>query len=204
MQVLLPVACEMMLGRSYYWPIYEAAARHDLPIGIHAGSMYRYAPTSDGLAVALSARLRRQLARCSRISLLSLISNGVFNKFPDLKFVLIEFRRDLAARLHLARDQDLARRASRGAVGQRARPPRSIRDNIRLTMQPFDAPGSERRRAHHRADRRDQMLLFASDYPHWQFEGDAITPAGLSDALQQRMRVDNPLATYPRLKETVQ
>ena len=24
-QVLLPVACEMMLGRSYYWPIYEAA-----------------------------------------------------------------------------------------------------------------------------------------------------------------------------------
>jgi predicted TIM-barrel fold metal-dependent hydrolase len=50
----------------------------------------------------------------------------------------------------------------------------------------------------------DHMLLFASDYPHWQFEGDAITPAGLSDDLQHRMRIDNPLATYPRLKETVQ
>ena len=47
-QVLMPVACEMMLGRSYYWPIYEAAARHDLPIGLHAGSMYRYTPTSTG------------------------------------------------------------------------------------------------------------------------------------------------------------
>src|ERR1700734_1794008 len=47
-QVLLPVACEMMLGRSYYWPIWEAAARHGLPIGIHAGSMHRYAPTSTG------------------------------------------------------------------------------------------------------------------------------------------------------------
>jgi hypothetical protein len=47
-QILMPVACEMMLGRSYYWPIYEAAIRHNLPIGLHAGSMYRYAPTSTG------------------------------------------------------------------------------------------------------------------------------------------------------------
>jgi len=47
-QVLMPVACELMLGRSYYWPIYEAAVRHNLPIGLHAGSMYRYAPTSTG------------------------------------------------------------------------------------------------------------------------------------------------------------
>jgi predicted TIM-barrel fold metal-dependent hydrolase len=48
------------------------------------------------------------------------------------------------------------------------------------------------------------MLLFASDYPHWQFDGDAVLPDGLSPALLQRIRVDNPLETYPRLKETVQ
>ena len=29
-------------------------------------------------------------------------------------------------------------------------------------------------------------------------------PGGLSPALQQRIRVDNPLETYPRLKESVQ
>ena len=45
-QVLMPIACEMMLGRSYYWPIWEAAARRGLPVGLHAGSMYRQAPTS--------------------------------------------------------------------------------------------------------------------------------------------------------------
>ena len=50
----------------------------------------------------------------------------------------------------------------------------------------------------------DRMLLFASDYPHWQFEGDAVLPGGLSPALLRRIRVDNPLDTYPRLKETVQ
>jgi predicted TIM-barrel fold metal-dependent hydrolase len=50
----------------------------------------------------------------------------------------------------------------------------------------------------------DRMLLFASDYPHWQFDGDAVLPDGLSPDLLQRIRVDNPLETYPRLKETVQ
>ena len=78
-----------------------------------------------------------------------------------------------------------------------------VRDNVRLTIQPFDAPDRAAvERIVEQIDA-DHMLLFASDYPHWQFEGDAITPPGLSEALRQRIRVDNPLATYPRLKEAV-
>jgi hypothetical protein len=79
-----------------------------------------------------------------------------------------------------------------------------IRDHIRVTMQPFDGPPD----AAGVADvieqiGSDRMFLFASDYPHWQFDGDAVTPAGLSGTILQRCRVDNPLATYPRLKETL-
>ena len=37
-QVLMIVMDEMPLGRRNYWPIYEAAARNGLPVGIHAGS----------------------------------------------------------------------------------------------------------------------------------------------------------------------
>jgi predicted TIM-barrel fold metal-dependent hydrolase len=116
-QILMPAACEMMLGRSYYWPIYEVATKYDLPIGLHAGSMYRYAPTSTGLAVALSARLRRQL---------SVVRGSAAQ--PDLQrrvqplsksaFRTDRVRRDLASRLHLAGDQDLARRSGRGALGE--------------------------------------------------------------------------------------
>jgi predicted TIM-barrel fold metal-dependent hydrolase len=88
-QVMLPAACEMMLGRSYYWPIYAAAAKYDLPIGLHAGSMYRYAPTSGGWP---SHYLHDYVANSQLFEdqLLSLISNGVFNRWPDLRFVLIE------------------------------------------------------------------------------------------------------------------
>ena len=31
----------------------------------------------------------------------------------------------------------------------------------------------------------------------------AIMPAGLSDSLLQRIRIDNPLDTYPRIRESL-
>ena len=75
-----------------------------------------------------------------------------------------------------------------------------MRDHVRLTIQPFDAPPS----AAHIGRIMDQMksddmLLFATDFPHWQFEGDEMLPAGLSPGLRRKILIDNPLATYPRL-----
>jgi predicted TIM-barrel fold metal-dependent hydrolase len=199
-QILMPVACEMMLGRSYYWPIWEAAARHGLPIGIHAGSMHRYAPTSTGWP---SHHLHDYVAHSQTFEdqLLSLMSNGVFNKFPDLRFVLLESG--------VTWLPGFIWRAVKTWRGVRAEvpwvnrsPAEIIRENIRLTMQPFDAPDRAAvERIVEQIDA-DHMLLFASDYPHWQFEGDAIVPPGLSADLQRKMRVDNPMQTYSRLKET--
>jgi predicted TIM-barrel fold metal-dependent hydrolase len=199
-QVLMPAACEMMLGRSYYWPIYEAAAKHGLPIGIHAGSMYRYAPTSTGWP---SHYLHDYVANSQLFEdqLLSLVSNGVFVKFPDLKFVFIESGVSwLPAFIWRAIKTWRGVRAEVPWVKQS--PGDIIRHNIRVTTQPFDAPDRKTVESIIEQIDSDEMLLFSSDYPHWQFDGDAITPPGLSDALLQRMRVDNPLATYPRLKET--
>jgi uncharacterized protein len=70
-----------------------------------------------------------------------------------------------------------------------------------VTMQPFDAPPD----AMSVADIIDQigsdrMLLFASDYPHWQFDGDDAIPPHLPQSIVARMCVDNPLETFPRLK----
>ena len=43
------------------------------------------------------------------------------------------------------------------------------------------------------------MLLFATDYPHWQYDGLAALPEGLSQDLIRKMMADNPRATYARL-----
>jgi predicted TIM-barrel fold metal-dependent hydrolase len=47
-QVLMLAMTELPLGRRQYWPIYAAAERHGLPIGIHAGSSFRHPPSAIG------------------------------------------------------------------------------------------------------------------------------------------------------------
>jgi predicted TIM-barrel fold metal-dependent hydrolase len=49
----------------------------------------------------------------------------------------------------------------------------------------------------------DRLLLFSTDYPHWQFDGTKASPEGLSQALARRIMIDNPRETYARLRETV-
>ena len=76
-----------------------------------------------------------------------------------------------------------------------------IRDRVRLTLQPFDGPeddASVMRLMEHIGS--DEMLLFSTDYPHWQFEGEAAMPAGFDATLAKKMMADNPLRTYPRLQ----
>jgi predicted TIM-barrel fold metal-dependent hydrolase len=75
---------------------------------------------------------------------------------------------------------------------------------VRLTLQPFDAPpdpASVMRLIEHIGS--DEMLLFSTDYPHWQFDGDAVLPEGLSRDLVRKIMIDNPRSTYARLTETV-
>ncbi|MBS0644907.1 MAG: amidohydrolase [Proteobacteria bacterium] len=200
-QVLLPAACELMLGRSYYWPIYEAAQRHNMPVGIHAGSMYRYAPTATGWP---SHYLQDYISNNHLFEgqLLSLVSNGVFARFPDLKFVFIES--GVSWLPHFIWRAIKTWRGVRAEVPWVNQSPGDIiRNNIRVTTQPFDAPDQATvQRIVEQIDCED-MFLFASDYPHWQFDEDAIVPAGMPASLVQRMRTDNPLSTYPRLRETL-
>ena len=66
-----------------------------------------------------------------------------------------------------------------------------------MTIQPLDAPdtgATVARVIEHLHS--DDILLYSSDYPHWQFDGDDGMPAGVPDALKQKIKVDNPFATY--------
>lgn len=200
-QVQLLASNEIMLGRRYYWPIYEAAVRNDLPIGIHAGSAFRHAPTSVGWPTHY---VQDYVSHTMGIegALLSLMAEGVFNHFPTLRVVLIE-----SGVTWLPGFLWRAIKSWRGLRGETPWFTRSpadlVRDHVRLTMQPFDSPGpDETGRILDHIDG-EHMLLFATDFPHWHFEGTGAIPDGIPDALVRKMAVDNPLATYPRLKETL-
>ena len=200
-QVQLLASGEMLLGRRYYWPIYEAAVKHDLPIAIHAGSAYRHAPTSVGWPSHFTQDYVHQ-TMAFEAQLLSLMAEGVFNHFPTLKVVLLE-----SGVTWLPAFLWRAIKSWRGLRGETPwftqSPGDLVRKHVRLTAQPFDAPGAAEveRIVEHIGG--DHMLLFATDFPHWHFEGTDALPPGLPTDLIRKMAIDNPMETYPRLKETL-
>lgn len=200
-QVLVLAGGEMPLGRKYYWPIWREAERAGLAVGIHAGSGYRHAPTQSGFP---SSYVEDYVGQTQGLGaqLLSFIAEGVFVAFPALRVVLIESGVTWlpAFMWRLAKDW----RGVRTEIPWvKESPAALIRKHVRLTAQPLDTPpdpGDLARILDHLGT--DDMLLFATDYPHWQFDDDEVLPAGIPMALGARMLARNALATYQRLGET--
>lgn len=201
-QILLLVAGEAPLGRRQNWPIFAAAERHRLPVGIHAGSLYRHPVTPVGWP---STHVEDYVNQASAFAstLTSLIAEGVFAKFPDLRIVLMESGVSWLP-AHLWRLTKFWK-GLRSEVPWVSDPPTAIvRERVRLTVQPLDAPEDAEllaRLIEHLDS--DEMVLFSTDYPHWQFEGTAALPPGLDAGLARKIKIENPLLTYSRLKETV-
>ncbi len=201
-QVLMLVMGDMPLGKRAYWPIYAAAERHGLAVGIHAGSNYHNPPTSVGWG---SYHIEDYVAQAQafQTQLTSLIVEGVFARHPHLKMVMLEsgftWLPPFLWRLHkfwrgIRMETPWVDRA----------PSEIVRSNIRFSLQPIDAPADPEvlnRLFDHMQS--DELLLFSTDYPHWQFDDDKALPDGLSSDLVRKIMIDNPLATYGRLKEQV-
>jgi predicted TIM-barrel fold metal-dependent hydrolase len=198
-QVLMWVMNEKPLGRRFYWPIYRAAEKHKLAIGIHAGSLYRHAPSSIGWGSYFLEDYVEQ-SGAFESQLLSLVTEGVFAKFPDLKVVFME-----SGFMWLPTFQWRANKTWRGVrneVPWVKRPPAEIiRDHVRLTVQPIDEP-PDGKVLEQVLDQigSDKVLLFSTDYPHWHFDGTDAMPKAMTGVLAKKILVDNPLETYARLK----
>jgi predicted TIM-barrel fold metal-dependent hydrolase len=202
-QVLMLAQGDQPLGRRSHWPIYAAAERLGLPVCIHAGSGYRHPVTPVGWPSYYTEDYAAE-ATAFQSQLTSLICEGVFSKYPNLRVVLAESGFTwLPAYLWRLTKYWRGLRAEIPWVDRS--PAEIVRSNIRLTLQPVDAPPRasdfERLMEHMGSD---ALLLFSTDYPHWQFDGDAVLPDGLSPALKRKIMVDNPRETYPRLTETTQ
>jgi uncharacterized protein len=200
-QVLLLAMGEMLLGRRLYWPIYAAAEKHALAVGIHAGSTYHHAPTPSGWPAHRVADYVAQ-STAFESQVLSFLTEGVFQEFPALKLVLIESGITWLPTLLWRTNKTW--RGVRPEVPWIDRPPAEIvRDHVRLTLQPVDAPRSDpdvlARVLEHIGS--DDILLFSTDYPHWHFDGEDVLPDGLNNDLVRKLLVDNPLETYPRLRD---
>jgi predicted TIM-barrel fold metal-dependent hydrolase len=79
------------------------------------------------------------------------------------------------------------------------RPPSDyVREHIRITLQPMDAPiNSEHLLQMIGQLDSDEILMFSTDYPHWHFDGpDDAIPKGISNSLLENILRENARAFY--------
>jgi hypothetical protein len=201
-QVLLPGSAETLLGRRVNWPIFAAAERHDLPVALQLASATRFAPTTNGWPTYLIED-HVNFALTFQAQVLSMIAEGVFTRHPRLKLVLCGAGIGWVPSFLWRATKEW--RALRREIPWVDRDPADIfRDHVRITCQPLDVPDAPDDLALLiEMIGTDAMLLFATDWPHWRFDGLDALPPGLPEGQRRAMLRDSALATYSRLGELV-
>lgn len=197
-QVVTSSASRMPLGQRFFHPIYEAAERNGLPVAIHPGAEgagQSNPPTPAGYPTwyiewhtCLSTNFMAQLT--------SLICEGVFEKYPDLKFVLIEGGVSWLPHLMWRLDKNYT--ALRSQVPWLKKMPSAyIRDHCYFTTQPIEEPKQavHLKQIFEMIDA-EHILLFSSDYPHWDFDSPDHILKWLKPEERQRIFYDNAKQLY--------
>lgn len=156
------------MGNRHYFPIYRAAEEAGLPIFVHfsgADFIYQGAPVAHGLPEGFSERYV-DLSNLAIPNVASLVFSGVFERFRSLKFVFAEY--GFSWMVPLIWRMDRVWSAARlDTPWVKKRPGEYVRERIRLTTQPVDEPEAPKQIYTMLEMLGTDMLLFSTDYPHW-------------------------------------
>lgn len=195
-QVVLPVRSDAPLGNLRYDPIYAAAVRHDLVVGIHYGGAPGLPSTPAGWALTYLDEYA-SMAQVFQSQVISLIIEGVFDRFPTLRVALIEGGFTWLPSLMWRLDKEW-KGLRHNTPWVRRLPSDYMREHLRLTLQPLDAPPDAKQMLQiiEQMDS-DEMLMFSTDYPHHHFDTpEEALPPGLSANLLAKILSKNARAFY--------
>ncbi len=194
-QVFLLTRSMDPLGNRRYWPIYEAAQAYGLPLGFHVFGAGGHPYTGTGWPSYYMEEGAGHSTSCQTV-VTSLVMEGVFERFPRLKAVMIEGGFGWLPALTWRLDR-LFERMRDEVPHMTRRPSEIIREHIWLTTQPMEEPAE---RAHLNQTMEWigwDKLLFASDYPHWDFDDPfRAFPAGITDVHKRQILTTNGKAVY--------
>lgn len=174
------------LGSRKYWPIYEAAVAQNLPLQVHLSQGGGHANTGTGWT-SYHAEYHVGHVQSIQSQMLSLILQGVFDRFPGLKIMFVEG--NVAHFVPLIQRLDYHWKTLRSEVPNLQRKPSEyIRDHIWASTQPIDEPQNPRHLQEIIEEFCPDNVLFASDYPHFDFDSpETVFPASFSPELKEKI-----------------
>ena len=195
-QVFLPVRSTNLYGTRHYHPIYKAAVEHGLAIALHFGGEPGAPPTPSGWP-SYYIEEYAGMSHVFQSQVISLITEGVFEQFPDLRVVLAASGITWLPSLMWRLDKEW-KGLRREIPWVKRLPSDYIREHIRFTLQPFDAPPDPQHLPQILEQLgADDMIMFSTDYPHHYFASVAeALPEGLPDRLKDKILFENARAFY--------
>jgi predicted TIM-barrel fold metal-dependent hydrolase len=195
-QVMLAPDNLRPIGHPSYWPIFEACEHYDLPVAFHVLAGHRITPNGQP-NFYFEEHCDFALFNFPLVS--SLIFEGVFDRFPKLKVVLVELAWSWA--VPFAWRLDHAYRMNRSEVPHLDRlPSEYLADHVYYTTQPMEEPENDAWfdgvLDQFEASGMSKNLLYSSDYPHWDFDEPAALPNRLSDDQLRRILGETASSVY--------
>lgn len=165
--VLVTGESDRLYGHRQYFPIYEACQENGLVFSLHPGFEGCLRASTPVGRPSNYFEWHNSLPLTYQSHLISMVGEGVFEKFRGLKLLLVEGGISWLPGLMWRMDKNF--RALRSLVPWlRQAPSAYIKDHVRLTTQPIEEPAP---RSHllsiFEMVEADRTVCFASDFPHW-------------------------------------
>jgi predicted TIM-barrel fold metal-dependent hydrolase len=197
-QVVMCSASESPFGRRNFHPIYAACVRHNLPLALHIGGEGAgiSAPSTPVGHPNTYVEWYSALPQAYMAHVMSMVSEGVFEKFPTLKVVLLEG--GVAWMPHVTWRFNKNFKAVRAEAPWLTKlPAEYIAEHFYLSTYPLEELyGDGALEKILRMEGLERRVMFSSNYPYQEY-GDAFEMlAELPDDLRRRVMVENALGLY--------
>ncbi len=185
-------------GFRYYDPIYEAAQESGMTIVFHVAADSAGGPPAAGHASVHSSSCEgyASIPATGMKELSNLIFEGALSRFPELKFVFVEYGFTWVPPSLWRMDSSW--KTARVGTPWVAKPPSEyVMERVRFTSEPaVEVPTTPLLRSVLEAMHAERTLLFSSDYPHWDSDLPSGVFAGIDQGLRDRIFCENAIETF--------